>query len=179
MLSMTEKDAFIRKELKLVEVYLDNMRNTPAFRMFTLLNLGRDSRSSLRKANALIGYPGQWWRDVWPYLFLLLFLVPLDFGRTIFTFLADSIKSALSRVQWTEKSVEVPHWIFFTRTEKVSVPVFSVPHWTVPVGGAVLITYGFLLCASTVLKFFWPRMLDARRRRILRHWERISAETAP
>ena len=177
MLSMTEKDAFIRKELKLVEVYLDNMRNTPAFRMFTLLNLGRDSRSSLRKANALAGYPGQWWRDIWPYfLLLLLFLIPFDFASTFFTFLADLLGSAMSHVQWREKSVEVPRWIIFTTTEKVAYPVFVAPHWIVSKGGALLILCVAMLCASPLLKMFWLREIEARRSRILLHWERLTAE---
>ena len=180
VLSPTEKDAIVRKELKLVEVYLDNMRSTSAWHLHTVMGFARDSRSSLRKASALVGYTGQWWRDIWLYFATILPLfVPVNvlFGATIFTGLVAFVTGALSVVTMEPRVVEVPFLLIFKMTKTILVPVVHAPHWIISNGGASLIILAALLCSSVLLKSFWLREIDIRRRRIEHLWDAALSKT--
>ena len=172
----SDKDAIVRKELKLVEVYLTNMRTTSAWRLPTIAALAHDSRGSLRKATALVGYTGQWWRDIWLYFATCLpLLIPINlaFGATIFAAVVTFISGTLSVVTMEPRVVTVPFLIFFETSKTVMVPVVHAPHWIISQGGASLIILGALLCSSALLKFVWLREIDIRRRRVEQLWERV------
>ena len=179
VLSPTEKDAIVRKELKLVEVYLDNMRSTSAWRLFTVVDFARDSRSSLRKASALVGYTGQWWRDIWLYFATILLFVPVNlaFGAAIFAGLVTFVSGALSVVTMEPKVVEVPFLLIFKMTKTILAPVVRAPHWIISNGSASLIILAALLCSSALLKSFWLREIDIRRRRIEHLWDASLSKT--
>jgi len=177
------RDQLLAKEVQYVEILLSHLQATPAWRLFATASLARDARSSLRKCAALIGYTGEWWRDVWLYLAsaLPLFLpLNLAFGAVLFASLVGVIASALTTVKTRtvviEKTVEVPFLYFFsikkTVSEEVSVPDLQPPHWLLSNGLAcAVILIGLLLMAS-FFKYLWLYEVRYRRDRLIALWKR-------
>lgn len=179
-----EEDALIRKELHLVDVYLDNLEMTPGWRLPTLSMLARDARSSLRKVSALTGYRGQRWRDIFLYIAAFLpFLVPINLAlaATIFASLDTGINKILSTVTMeprvVQTTIRVPYWFFFwtskTIEETVMVPVIKYPHWIISRSIAVFMVLISILSASWLLKQLWIREIKFRRHTLERHWNSI------
>ena len=74
------RDQLLVKELHYVEVYLGNLEATAWWRFASVATLAKDAGASLRKCSALIGYTGEWWRDLWLYAASVIpVLVPINF----------------------------------------------------------------------------------------------------
>jgi hypothetical protein len=180
-MSPDEKNAIIQRELMLVDIYISNLRNISGWRLPTIAVLAADARKSLRKTAALIGYTGQWWRDVGLYLATLLPIaipVNLALGATIFTSIATSINSALSVVEMEsrviQKTIEVPFLWFFTKREVISetiqIPVIRTPDvWIAPAITTAVLAITILI-TSWALKYLWTYELQYRTARTRKLW---------
>lgn len=184
----SEKDAFIRKELQLVDIYLVNLQKNPGWRVHTSAIHAGDARSSLRKVAAIIGFTGEWWRDLLIYMATLLpIAIPTNFALagTIFTILDSFINDALSFVTMEPKviqtTIKVPYWFFFSKfkvvEETMLVPVIHTPHWAISPIIATLMVLASLLASSWLLKRIWIHEIRYRKRQMERVWRR--SQTLP
>lgn len=179
-----EKDALIRKELHLVDDYIDSLQRIPGWQLSKLATSAQVARSSLAKVSALTGYNGELWRDLLLYIATLLpLLIPMNLAlaATIFASLDSSINKILSTITMeprvVQTTIRVKYWFFFWTTktieETVMVPVINYPHWMIPRIIAVLMVLLSLLAASWLLKKLWIREIMFRRDALERHWDSI------